>query len=232
MPAPNDVYTDWGGLPPADALGRMLAGHQVTRMLHVAAALGIADLVSDDPKMSDELARLTPADPGVLRRLLRGLVSLGVLTRSADGRFGLTPVGQHLRSDTAGSLRAVAVFSGEAWHQRAWMGLLHSVKTGEPAFDHEFGVPISDYLAAHPTTARRLDERAAGDAAESRRRSPRPTTSRRSGASWTSAAVWASSCAPSWTPIPLSPAPWSICRRSPRERPGIWRRRASSDAAR
>jgi ubiquinone/menaquinone biosynthesis C-methylase UbiE len=37
--------------------------------------------------------------------------------------------------------------------QRSWGNLLHSVITGEPAFDHEFGVPAFAYLEDHPAAA-------------------------------------------------------------------------------
>jgi hypothetical protein len=36
--------------------------------------------------------------------------------------------------------------------------MLHSVRTGQPAFDHVFGVPLFQYFAAHPEAARIVDD--------------------------------------------------------------------------
>ena len=43
-------------------------------------------------------------------------------------------------------------------HWRAWEGALHSVKTGEPAFEHVFGMPHFRYFAEHPEAARIFDK--------------------------------------------------------------------------
>jgi hypothetical protein len=45
------------------------------------------------------------------------------------------------------------MMSGEEWEWRPWGALLHSVKTGQPAFDHIFGMEFDDYLARHPEAA-------------------------------------------------------------------------------
>jgi O-methyltransferase domain len=36
--------------------------------------------------------------------------------------------------------------------------MLHSVRTGQPAFDHVFGVPLFQYFPAHPEAARIFDD--------------------------------------------------------------------------
>jgi hypothetical protein len=50
---------------------------------------------------------------------------------------------------------------------RSWGEVLHTVRTGEPAFDHVFGMPVFDYYAAHPAAARvgaaGLSARSAGE---------------------------------------------------------------------
>ena len=37
---------------------------------------------------------------------------------------------------------------------RSWGEVLHTVRTGEPAFDHVFGMPLFDHYAANPAAAR------------------------------------------------------------------------------
>jgi hypothetical protein len=54
------------------------------------------------------------------------------------------------------SQRAVAIMMGDE-HYGAWRGLLYSVQTGKPAFDHLYGKPIFDWYAEHPEEARIFD---------------------------------------------------------------------------
>ena len=116
---------------PAMRLLHLMNGCRVTQALYVAARLGLADCLRDGPQGSDELARATGADAGALRRLLRALVSLGVLAEEPDGRFATTELGALLRSD---ALRAAAVFWGDERLWRAWGHLHESVMSGETAW--------------------------------------------------------------------------------------------------
>ena len=127
----------------------LLLGFRGTQLLYVAAKLGLADLMADGPKRSDELARAAGADPQALHRVLRGLVSIGVFTEIEEGRFVIAPLGERLRTDVPGSFRGRAIFTGEL-NCRAWGSLLQSVRTGETAFHHAFGMELFDYCAAHP----------------------------------------------------------------------------------
>ena len=55
-------------------------GYWKSQAVYVAAKLGIADLVQDGPKTSDELATATGTHAPSLYRLLRALASVGVFT--------------------------------------------------------------------------------------------------------------------------------------------------------
>lgn len=165
MASPPNLYNIRNGVAPSEALTQMLAGYQVTWLIHVAARLGVADLLAGGPRTSAELAKLTSADAPTLHRLLRALASVGILRRCGDGGFGLADVGQFLRADVAGSLRPVALFSGNDSFQRPWSALLDAVRTGAPTFDHAFGMPFEAYFAQSSTVARELDERASGNTA-------------------------------------------------------------------
>jgi hypothetical protein len=141
---------------PSSILSRMLQGAWATQALHVAAALGLADELRDRAATSAELAAATGAHADSLHRLLRYLVTLDVLTGDDDAGYRLTPVGRLLRADAPGSERERALTYG-TWNYRAFGGLLHTVRTGEPAFDHIFGMSPYDYLAGHPADARSFD---------------------------------------------------------------------------
>src|SRR5262249_9818460 len=72
-------------LPPSAQLVQMAMGHWVSRIVYVAAWLGLADHLADGPKTADELAGTTHTHAPSLYRLMRTLASLGLLTES-DGR--------------------------------------------------------------------------------------------------------------------------------------------------
>ena len=55
--------------------------------MHVAAELGIADLLRDGPKTIEQLAAATGAHRQSLYRLLRMLAGYGVFAEDAAGRF-------------------------------------------------------------------------------------------------------------------------------------------------
>ena len=132
------------------ALLQIASGSWIGQAVHVAAKLGIADLLEDGPRSPAALAEATGTHAGALHRLLRALASLGVFAEDADGRFALTPLAEGLRTNAPGSLRAYAIMMGEDWHWRAWGELLHSVRTGQSAFDHVFGRDCSATSASTP----------------------------------------------------------------------------------
>ena len=143
-------------LPPPFALFRMVTGYYVSRAIHVAGKLGIADLLAEGPRGSDDLAKATGTHADSLRRVLRLLASAGMFVEEEDGRFALTPIGACLRSGVPGSMRAVALLFGGIT-QQAWGDLLHSVETGEPAFRRVFGMDSFEYMAKHPDEAANFD---------------------------------------------------------------------------
>jgi O-methyltransferase/methyltransferase family protein len=132
---------------PGATLGRLIVGFQVSQAIHVAATVGVADLLADGPRTSDELAAATNAHPGSLYRLLRALASVGVFHEDEGRGFTLTPMGALLRSDVPGSLRGWAVYVGRPYFREAWGHLEHSVRTGDNAFQHVHGTDVWSYRA-------------------------------------------------------------------------------------
>ena len=136
--------------PPTVALRRLVNGYQVTQAIHVAATLGLADLLTDGPRGSDDLAAATGTHAGALYRVLRALASVGVFREEPGRRFGLTPLGECLRADAPEPVGPWAAFVGRPYHWQAWAHLLHGVRTGETAFRHAHGMGVWEYRAAHP----------------------------------------------------------------------------------
>ncbi len=136
-----------------EALLSLLGGYRLSQAAYVVVRLGVADRLADGPKEAVALARELEVDPDRLFRVLRALASAGLFTLDARGRVGLTATGELLRSDVPGSLAAFALLQGEEGY-RAFAELLHTVRTGETAFDHVFGMGHFDYLGAHPEASR------------------------------------------------------------------------------
>jgi hypothetical protein len=134
---------------------QMLSGYWVSQALYVAAKLGIADLVKDEPKTGAALAQATGVHGPSLYRLLRMLASVGVFAEDERGRFGMTPLARCL-VDAPGSQRAAALMMGEE-HFRCWGELEYSIRTGKTAFDNLFGQPVFDYMNKHPEKAKIFD---------------------------------------------------------------------------
>ena len=152
------------GLSPQADLMKLTTGHWITQGIYVAAKLGIADLLQEGPLSSGDLAQATDANPRALYRLLRALASVGVFVEGTDGRFALTPMAECLQTDTPGSMRAWVLFTGEPYAFQPWGELLHSVRTGQTAFNHVHGMPIFDYYARHPEQWKIFDAAMTGSA--------------------------------------------------------------------
>ena len=135
---------------PRDNLLRMTNAYEASQAIHVAATLGIADLLEDAPRSAEELAEATGTHAPALYRILRALASVGVFVEEPDGRFGLTPPAEYLRSDVPGSVRAWAMLIGRPSFWTSWGHLLAVARNGEPAFPELYGTSVWEYLAAHP----------------------------------------------------------------------------------
>jgi hypothetical protein len=135
------------------ALRQMFHGARITQLLYVAAKLGIADLLDEGVKSSEELAQAVGAHPRTLYRVLRALASLGIFAEEQDQRFRLTPLADLLRTDAPASLRPFALLSGEEWVWRAEGALLYSVRTGQAAFNQVHGMGTFDYYHQHAEAA-------------------------------------------------------------------------------
>ena len=135
---------------PHAELIRLVNGYQVSQAIHVAAALGIADLLGDGPRASDDLAAAAGVHALSLHRVLRALAAAGVFREEADRRFSLAPMGRCLCSDAEQPVGPYAAFVGRPYQWAAWGDLLHGVRTGETAFRHVHGADPWEYRSRHP----------------------------------------------------------------------------------
>src|ERR1044072_1963649 len=139
--------------PAPEQMLQIISGFWISRAVYVIAKIGIPDELKSGPKTAEELASATSTHAPSLFRILRALVSVGVLSIDEDGRFAQTPLSETLVTDAPGSLRWFAVSELGQEHYPAWGNLMHSVKTGEIAFDNFFGVDIWKYFEQNPEDA-------------------------------------------------------------------------------
>jgi hypothetical protein len=151
----GNVKKDDNPAPPA--LFQMAVGYWLSQAIYVAAKLGIADLLAEGPRSSVELAAAVGTDATSLFRVLRALAGVGVFSHTGADSFGLAPLGEGLLTGVPGSLRATIITIGEI-HYRACGDLLHSVRTGSPAFNQAFGMGLFDYLRHNEDAAAAFDE--------------------------------------------------------------------------
>ncbi|MGE0130498.1 MAG: methyltransferase [Blastocatellales bacterium] len=145
-------------MPPQFVMLQMITGFWLSRAIYIAAKLGLADLVKDGPRMADELAQSTGAHAPSLYRVMRALAAAGIFIEDGQERFAQTPLSETLRSDAPGSLRAFAMVELGQEHFPAWGNLLHSVKTGEIAFDNLFKQNAWEYYAQNPEDASNFNQ--------------------------------------------------------------------------
>ena len=128
------------------------AADLVTPMaIRVAATLRLADAIAAGTRTTEALAAAADADPDALGRVMAHLATAGVLTRTGD-EWGLTALGDALRDDDPAGMRPWLDLEGAIGRaDLSFVELLHTVRTGEPAFPRRFGRPYWEDLSADAT---------------------------------------------------------------------------------
>jgi hypothetical protein len=133
-------------LPPDAQLLGLVSSAWTSAAVFVAAKLGIAGLLKDGPKSIEYLSVATSTHDHSLYRTLRAVASAGVFTELEGKTFANTPMSETLRSDHPNSVRDLTIWINEPEHWKVYGDLMHSVKTGEPAWDKTHGEPVFTYL--------------------------------------------------------------------------------------
>ncbi|MBI2688628.1 MAG: methyltransferase [Acidobacteria bacterium] len=140
--------------PPHALVLDMVFGFFRARTLQVFADLQVADAIAEG------------RDPGVNLRFLQACASIGLLAMKPDATFALTPIGEVLRANVPGSIRAfpAAVLGGA--HYAAWANLALSARTGKCAFDETFGEDVWAYFTkTNPAEGHLFNQAMAGSSA-------------------------------------------------------------------
>jgi 2,7-dihydroxy-5-methyl-1-naphthoate 7-O-methyltransferase len=135
------------------------AADLVTPMaIRVAATLRLADHISAGTHTAEALAAAVNADRDALGRLMDHLVTAGVLSRAETETYALTALGEQLRDDDPDGMRPWLDLEGAIGRaELCVVELLHTVRTGEPAFPRVFGIEFWEDLSADPARAASFD---------------------------------------------------------------------------
>ncbi|RDI21584.1 O-methyltransferase [Lentzea flaviverrucosa] len=107
--------------------------------LRVAVTLGLPDRLRDNPATARELAPELEVDPLALDLLLAHLTTLGVAERTASG-YRTTDFGALLGAGAGNGLNNLLHHDSAAGRaDLAFVDLVHSVRTGEPAYPVRYG---------------------------------------------------------------------------------------------
>ncbi|MGB3440131.1 MAG: ArsR family transcriptional regulator [Actinophytocola sp.] len=144
-------------LPARQRVLGLFVAKWVIGALRPLVQLKIPDLLADGPRTAGQLAETTGADPDSLYRALRCVAAAGILREPADGTFALTAAADGLRSDVDDGVRDMFLFTCDPMMWRPYEDMLHTVRTGEPAFDNVFGAPFFDFLRENAGSAALFD---------------------------------------------------------------------------
>lgn len=141
---------------PFSCIQELSAGYFASRCLHVAAELGVADALGDEPMRIEVLAAATKSNPDALARILRLLETHGVF-KIENGIASQTPASSLLRGDHPASMRDFSRMFGLPLNWRSAERLLDTVRTGTAAAPYAFEEGVWGRLASHPEEARVFD---------------------------------------------------------------------------
>jgi hypothetical protein len=147
---------------PQAQLIQMATAHWASSLVYVAADMGLADRLAEAPRTAAELAQSTGSDAPSLYRVMRTLAGMGLFSEDSGHRFSLTPLGAALRTGTPGSVRSSVLTMAGEWVTKSVGELHYSIKTGKPALEKIFGVPLFEWLAKHPVEASMFSETMVG----------------------------------------------------------------------
>jgi hypothetical protein len=114
-----------------------IADYTTAFAIRAIARIGVADALTDGPRDVDDLALATGTHAPSLLRVLRALVRKGVFAEPSTGVFALTPMSDLLRDDHPTSMRWAFRIHPDV---EAWSEMEHTLRTGESAFEHVYGM--------------------------------------------------------------------------------------------
>ncbi len=120
------------------------------------AELGIPDRLAGGPLTAADLARATETHEPSLYRVLRLLAALGVLAEPEPRTFGLTVLGDRLRTGVPASVRSWATLADTIGFP-AFEPILEMVRTGTAGMQLVYGMHGMERVHRDPVAGARFD---------------------------------------------------------------------------
>ena len=142
---------------PQTAILRITGQLLPARCIAIAAELGLADHLAEQPLRAEELAEKCGIHGPSLFRMLRFLASIGIFHQEDNGTFRNTALSEVLRPDVEGSIFPLV---RQGWQDVVWdtyRVLPDGLRTGEPAYTLAHGQAFFDHLASHPELGAMFD---------------------------------------------------------------------------
>jgi hypothetical protein len=140
-------------LSPQAAILQLVSNMWATQGVATFARLSGPDHLAAGPQTAGALAAEMGVNADALTRLLRGIALAGVVRRQGDA-WALTPLGDALRNDAPGSMRAFLVAEMAPGHWLPWGQMEHSIRTGGPATHVALGMDYWSYCKGRPEEGR------------------------------------------------------------------------------
>lgn len=132
----------------------LMTGGWRAQALYTAVKLGIPEGIESGRTTSAALAEAAGANPEGVHRLLRLLVSLGVLAGSERSGYRNTDLSSAL-CEGPNSLKDMCLLYGDEFY-RAWGHADSAVSTARSGFETAFGEPFYAYLSRNEDVAKRF----------------------------------------------------------------------------
>lgn len=133
-----------------DEMMKIILSKWISKSVHAAASLGIADILLDGEKNIGSLSEITDTNSDILYRLLRALAGVGIFKEKKDKIFANTPMSETL---TENRLKYISMMFESDCHRKTWDNLLFSVKKGKSSFEEVFGEEAFKWFSKYPDQA-------------------------------------------------------------------------------
>lgn len=146
---------------PSQAIMQLIMAPWITQTIGALARLKAFDAMKDGPTSAANVAEKIHASPDAISRALRAAAAIGVVARHGD-RYALTPVGELLRSDVHGSMRALLDAETAPGHWLPWGRFDEALRTGKSQSQAALGMDAWAYYGANPEEGRAFSEGMSG----------------------------------------------------------------------
>jgi predicted O-methyltransferase YrrM len=148
--------------PPHEILFGMVIGTWLSQTVGTIARLRIPDAVAAGAATATAVAEKLSLDTDATYRVMRGAAAAGIFLRLDEERFALSPLGELLRSDVPGSMRAFLDVQSAPGHWLSWCRLDDTVRKGKSQVEEALGSDVWTYFSRNPEEERTFAEAMTG----------------------------------------------------------------------